>query len=200
MSVQTLNDLRTCFFLKYGISEEDYDEMFRAVKRAEHAFHAFVPTKVIRHIREAGNLLSYETISSSSKEEKSAIYHGIAFGVNVFLPCHTDSDFTLSITQVHVDNLDYSLTDPVVNYFCFPRLGVAIPLRPGDFVSFNAQEPHCVSSRCAADTDVYCMSYYVKTAVVGGNDNQRELNEKEKKCLSLCDIKIGKKVTKKRRN
>jgi hypothetical protein len=27
-------------------------------------------------------------------------------------------------------------------YFCFPTLGVAVPLRPGDYLRFNALIPH----------------------------------------------------------
>ena len=58
-------------------------------------------------------------------------FSGIAFGCNVFLQCHTDADFTMSIAQIHLKGRDkYELDDPVVVYFCFPTLDVAIPLCP----------------------------------------------------------------------
>ena len=50
-----------------------------------------------------------------------------------------DADFTMSITQVFLKGqLEYHLNDDVVAYFCFPTLGVAVPLRPGDYLIFNA--------------------------------------------------------------
>jgi len=41
---------------------------------------------------------------------------------------------------------------------------------------FDPLEPHCISSR-AVDMDIYCMSFYCKNALVGGNDNEREVAE-----------------------
>jgi hypothetical protein len=48
--------------------------------------------------------------SRSGKEDncKSArIFNGIGFGVNFFLRCHTDIDFTQSIVHVHTDSKLY---------------------------------------------------------------------------------------------
>ena len=70
--------------------------------------------------------------------------------------------------QVHVDSMEYGVDDKVVCYFCFPRLGVAVAMRPGDILVMNALEYHCVSSRCRKDEYVFCLSCYLKTAVVGG--------------------------------
>jgi hypothetical protein len=55
--------------------------------------------------------------------------------------------------------------------FCFPRVGVAIALQPGDFLLFNAQEPHSISLHCNKDENIYCISFYLKTQVVGLNNN-----------------------------
>jgi hypothetical protein len=55
----------------------------------------------------------------------------------------------MSIAQVHLKGKDkYELHDDVVVYFCFPTLGVAVPLRPGDFLLLNALIPHCILSWC----------------------------------------------------
>lgn len=40
-----------------------------------------------------------------------------------------------------------------------------------------------MSSRCRSDTDVFCVSYYLKTAIVGGNNNERILNKEEIECM-----------------
>ena len=45
----------------------------------------------------------------------------------------------------------------------FPTLGAAVPLRPGDFLLFNALIPHCISSRCKQSDEVMCLSMYFKT-------------------------------------
>ena len=124
---------------------------------------------------------------SEDKEcSETSIFNGIAFGVNVFLRSHIDNDFTFSVIQVHVD-ANYNLKYDVVCYFCFPRLGVAVPLKPGDFLLINALEYHCLSSRCTKNVDIFCDSSYLKTAVVGGNDNKRELSYSEFKCMLAFD-------------
>ena len=97
-------------------------------------------------------------------------YNGVCFGVNVYLRCHVDDDFTMSMVQVHMDQL-YQMNDHIVCYFCFPRIGVCVALRPGDFLLFNPQEPHCISSRCNEEDQLYCISSYLKTSVVGLNVN-----------------------------
>jgi len=78
----------------------------------------------------------------------------------------------MSISQVFLKGQNtYETDDDVVVYFCFPTLGAAVPLRPGDFLLFNALIPHCISSRCKQRDEVMCLSMYLKTACVGLNNN-----------------------------
>ena len=98
-------------------------------------------------------------------------FNGLGFGINVFLWCHTDLDFTLSIVQVNINNIDYCMDDKITCYFCFPRIGMAVALRPGDYLLFNVREPYCLSSRCCEDDQIYSISCYLTTSVVGLNDN-----------------------------
>jgi len=69
--------------------------------------------------------------------------------------------------------------DDIVVYFCFPTLGVAVPLRPGDYLLFNALIPHCVSSRCRHNDSIMCVSMYLKTAVIGMNNNALSLTKNQ---------------------
>ncbi len=47
------------------------------------------------------------------------------------------SFFTMSMAQIHLKGSEqYNVDDNVVVYFCFPMLGVAVQLRPGDFLLF----------------------------------------------------------------
>ena len=77
----------------------------------------------------------------------------------------------MSIVQAHIDNHDYANDDKIICYFAFPRIGAAVALRPGDFLLFNPHEPHSISSCCNREDDVYIISSYLKTAVVGLHDN-----------------------------
>ena len=79
----------------------------------------------------------------------------------------------MSMVQIHLKGKDkYEVDDDIVVYFCFPTLGVAVPLRPGDFLLFNALIPHGVSSRCRIDGNIFSIAMYLKTSVVGMNNNQ----------------------------
>ncbi len=173
--------------MEEGVDCKHWDEMIRAIKRGEHALEGYSGTDVIRRIHEASKLVDWEKPQSTSGKKNGNVFNGVAFGMNVYLRAHIDHDFTYSVIQAHVERPVYGVKDEVVCYFCFPKHGIAVPLRPGDFLLINALEYHCVSSRCRSDDDVFVLSCYLKTAVVGGNDNKRELNEKEMKSLQAYD-------------
>ncbi len=102
-------------------------------------------------------------------------YNGLGFGINVYLRSHIDRDFTMSIVQAHINNHDYQVNDRILCYFAFPRIGMAVALRPGDFLFFNPQEPHSISSCCKSEAKIFCISSYLKTGVVGLNDNSNPI-------------------------
>jgi hypothetical protein len=86
----------------------------------------------------------------------------------------------MSIAQEHLKGKDkYELHGNIVVYFCFPTLGVAVPLRRGDFLLFNALIPHCILSRCKQTNNIYCVSMYLKSAIVGMNNNLMPLTTKQ---------------------
>ncbi len=87
----------------------------------------------------------------------------------------------MSISQVFLKRKsEYHLNDNVVVYFCFPTLGVAVPLRSGDYLLFNMLIPYSISSRCKFDNEFMCVSMYLKTAIVGLNNNNLELTPAQK--------------------
>ena len=51
-----------------------------------------------------------------------------------------------------------------------------VALRAVDVIIFNAHEPHSIYSLCNNSDVVYCVSMYLKTAIVGLNDNLIELS------------------------
>ena len=156
------------------------------MRRAELCFEQIANHQVISHVYHARSLVPFKTMSGSK-------YYGeMAFGCNVFFWCHTDSDFTMSISQVFIKGRNsYEVDDEVVVYFCFPTLGVAVPLQPGDFLMFNVLIPHCISPQCNFNDNIMCVSMYLKTAAVGMNNNtisltnvQKGVATRYKSCLS----------------
>ena len=146
----------------------------------EYIFRSFGNIESVSVAEAGSRLINHPTIDGCR------IYSGLAFGTNTYLPVHTDKDFTSSIVMVInrnkcVDNEEESA------YFCFPRMAVAVPLRPGDVLIFDPREPHCLSSRCRSEDELVCLSLYLKSAVVGLNNNSRVLTKKEQRLADLYD-------------
>ena len=149
------------------------------VRNLEHLFESFVESEVLIMVKEARKLLNYQTLSGGGSV--CDIFGAFAFGRNVYLPSHRDKDFTYSIISVHVRDFIYDEADTrIVAYFGFPRLGVAIPLRPGDVLIISPLEPHSISSRCYESDELFCLSAYLKSSIVGLHDNKLELHPAEK--------------------
>jgi len=159
-----------------------WESLLWLMRRAEECFKTIADHQVISHIHHAKKAVPFKTFTSTNPKSSSAKFlGGIAFGTNVFLPCHTDEDFTMSIAQVFLEGkTSYDLNNDVIVYFCFPTLGIAIPLRPGDYLMFNPLIPHCISSRCKHEDDIICLTMYLKTAIVGLNDNSLPLTPSQK--------------------
>ena len=133
----------------------------------------------------AKQVVPFKTMSIPGSSQTSMLnYFGaLAFGCNMFLRCHTDSDYTMSMAQIHLKGKDvYKIDDDVVVYFCFPTLGVAVPLQPGDFLLFNALIPHCVSSRCRQDNDIFSIAMYLPLYYDGCNFEDRVVSSRVGHC------------------
>jgi ectoine hydroxylase-related dioxygenase (phytanoyl-CoA dioxygenase family) len=65
--------------------------------------------------------------------------------------------------------------DKILYYFCFPTMGIAIPLRKGDVILFNSKIPHALSTCVDPDYQAFCCSFYAKTMAGGGNKNLQVL-------------------------
>jgi hypothetical protein len=156
--------------------------LMKMMRCGEYAFEAISDHQVIINVHHAKRLIPFKTMKIPSCIDCTPLkyYGGIGFGCNVFLRCHTDSDFTMSITSVHVKGKDqYKVDNVPVVYFCFPTLGVAVPVQPGGFLIFNSLIPHCVSSRYKQSDDMYVVAVYLKSSVVELNKNQLLLDVKQ---------------------
>jgi hypothetical protein len=154
----------------------------KMMRCAEYAFEAISGHQVVSNVHHAKQLVPLKTMKIPSCNDYTPLkyYGSIGFVCNVFLRCHTDSDFTMSIASVHLKGKDqYKVDNDAVVYFCFPTLGDVVPLQPGDFLIFNSLIPHCVSSRCKQMDNVYIVAMYLKSSVVGSNNNQLPLDDKQ---------------------
>ena len=118
-------------------------------------------------------------------QKQASFFASVASAQNYCSPAHIDDDFFLCMLTIHTDRTEITNDMYVAQYFCFPEVGVAVALRPGDMLIFNPRHPHCVSLReiFYEKEDSYCTSFYLKTDIVAGNNNKEELSKHE---LCLC--------------
>jgi hypothetical protein len=182
------NEVMDCAPFMQSLPDHHWKALMKIMHRAEKCFERIMDHQVISHIRHAKRLVPYRTMTSASTNSPLKYFGGLAYGCNVFLPCHTDDDFTMSIVQIFLKNhTRCQMGDDIVTHFCFPTLGVAVPLRPGDFLMFNALIPHCISSRCKQSDHVIALTMYLKTAVVGMNNNDLDLTPAQTSLVSTTN-------------
>ena len=164
------------------------------VASIEHLFCAYVSNEEINIVTRAIELIEAPTMtmppSASNPQPKKAKFYGaMAVGVNVCLAIHTDRDFTMSAISVKCRS-NCQPKERILVYFAFPALGIAIPLRVGDVLFFNPNEPHCITSRVSETDSVYIVSLYLKSAVIGLNNNSIPLTVKQKSVLDFKNNKM----------
>ena len=146
-------------------------------RKVEESIREFIPSNVIQAMHESKELLKYDLMradSYSSLRNELDFFSSVAYGMNCFLSAHVDDDAFFSFITIQTWG-NYELDASPAAYFCFPKYGVAVPLRPGDHFLFNPLETHCMSSPVQEQNPCYTIAFYLKTANVGGNDNSLPL-------------------------
>jgi hypothetical protein len=141
-------------------------------KKMEEVFKAYADPGAVQVAKSVSGLIDHLTLVECE------YFMGLATGTNKYLQAHVDKDVITSMVMI-LKNQACEVEDDDVIYFGFPRLGVAVPLRPGDILLFNPVEPHALLSRCNIEDELVCMSLYYKTAVAGLNDNSKPLTKTE---------------------
>ena len=74
---------------------------------------------------------------------------------------------------------------PVMYYFIFTEIKVAVAIRPGDWLVFNPRTKHCCSKKTSFYKNIRASlcSFYLKSSAVGGNNNLNELESEETSVL-----------------
>jgi hypothetical protein len=178
------------------VNKEHSSHLMKVFSIIENLFDAWMDTGVIRLIRAALDLVNANTFTvqlpsqpgeDQPRYKSSRIYGAFASGINAYLNAHTDCDFIFGAVTIHMEE-EYTLGQRVVAYFLFPRLGIAVPLRPGDVLFFNPQEPHCISSRVDNNDKIYCVSLYLKSDNLGLNDNSKPLTKDQEYYLGKYEM------------
>jgi hypothetical protein len=178
----------TRFFAKYKQTEFVLKDM---AKKSEHLLYNELPSGYGTAIKEAKVVLDWKTLTERPKEhERTGIWAALASSVDYSAPQHTDVDFYISTFQCHnrnrmkkdagrvTDNNDssgYESDLPTAQYFVFAEFGLAFAFRPGDVFCFNPLYFHGCSAKTSAydDEHVFVNAFYLKSMVVGGNDNKQ---------------------------
>ncbi len=169
------------------MSEADWTNIVQTLVQVEKVMSSFIPTVELRRVNMAKQLLDYKTMTATNGGDvvlESKIFNAISYTKNAHLSCHTDMDFTQSVITCYKDGHACDIDDDIVAYFCFPRIGMAVAMRPGDILVFNPREHHSVSSRCTHEHDIYFTAMYLKSAVVSLNDNTIPLTSEQEMCYT----------------
>lgn len=161
-------------------------------RRMEMAASSVIPTSDLHMISQVKKCLAdFKTLSPGDEGFSSAI----SVSKNYMSSAHTDNDFFFStLTLRHAcssklfDGKDMNSAEnpPPAHHFIFPTLGIAVAVRPGDVLVFNPTVFHACSLKLNeyAGVDVFVSTIYLKTAVVGGNDNRKVLSTEQQQVFT----------------
>ena len=166
-------------------SRNTRNTLVKWANRLEKLSHTVLHSNMLRGLQAAFKLNDWNSLVSQNKH--GGTYVSLATSKNYRAPAHVDKDFFLSLHQANVyKDGPYELNDDIVQYMCFPGIGTAVGLRPGDLLIFNPGTYHCLSEKetMFKDVDVHVSTLYIKTAHVGKNDNRLPLSQNEQALLS----------------
>ena len=165
-----LRDLVLC-------DQETLTKYFRGV---EECFRKWVDSFIISQVNAALKQMN-PPLFTTPNGSCTSIYNAFACGINVYLNAHSDKDFTFCAVSIHTRQEYHLMGDKILAYFVFPTMGIAVPLRQGDQLLFDPDVPHMVSSQYNNEDEIYCVSLYLKSNVLGKNDNSLPLTLEEKR-------------------
>ena len=160
-------------------SQKDLEVYSRYIMAVEHCMMEWMSPAMMRVYSAIGRECGHCNLLLADGQV-SRIWPSMVVGRNVFLNVHDDNDYSVGIVTVIAEEEEGAgLSDDIICYFCFPTLGIAIPLRSGDLLLFNPRIPHCVSARVDGRKEAYCVSFYIGDMLVSGKDKERVVYERE---------------------
>ena len=167
--------------------ERDYNIMVKMVRTAEHCANKVLPSGLYESLEKTKELFEWECLkkkfNNKFNSKQTNLWSSIATSFDYTSAAHTDKDFFLSMLTVTTSQglIDggYTIDQPIAMCFVIPELGLYIGLRPGDQFIFNPLYYHCISTKDFGtyNKPVFVTSFYLKTAIVGQNNNDKEIKE-----------------------
>ena len=146
----------------------------------------YLPVPLMSLIKNMKQIVNDKISVTGEDDSYKSVWASLASSFNYVSPAHIDKDAFISCLMCsHVptskafnEKHQYTMKMPVACYFCFPEWGRYIALRPGDILFFNPLHYHCISERTNAfkDEKVFVTSFYLKTAQIGRNDNDIDID------------------------
>ena len=165
----------SCSSQRRGVSTHSWGKICSVMSQYEKIYKGYIPTDEISRIRRAKTMIGFPSAGEYSclptTSSRCSIFASLCFSVKSHSNVHVDNDMCQGLVVVHQPGISYEYCQEPLCYFCFPCLGVAVPLCPGDVIVFNPCEPHCLSSQVRPDNECYAVGMYLKTAIVGLNNN-----------------------------
>ena len=97
---------------------------------------------------------------------------------NIHANSHVDCDMCQGMMVVlHQPGVQYTYREEPLAYLCFPCLGCAVPLCPGNSIIFNPHNPRGLSSTIDPSVEIYSVGMYLKTSIAGMNDTSLPLTD-----------------------
>jgi hypothetical protein len=177
----------------HTLSAKDKARVIKLMTACHEVANGYIKSEELRGIQITKLLLQWSGMQGCGPK---SVLPSFSQALNTYLSLHTDDDFFYSIlttASAHAlrEDIDqYNENADVSNYFVFAEQGIAVALRPGDMLIFNPKYHHCLSSRTSAyeNKNVFSLSLYLKSAVVGKNDNTIPLKKAE---IELLDGMIN---------
>ncbi len=129
------------------------------VKHADLLHEQWIPSDKVKQDKMSMEVNGAPGFSISLVEYITKYHTTVALGLNVFLSMHVDSRDMLILSTCII--LDGEWMGRIIDYFCFPEQGLAIPMHSGKFIFFNPYVPHMVRSCCSNHDRLFCISLYV---------------------------------------
>ncbi len=177
--------------------ERDYNTVVKLARRSEHIAKPFLPHGVYNLMKQTKELCGWSGMRKVQDgkflDDETTLWPSAAITYDYASAAHNDQDFYFSLINVTtsegLDNSKYWLNQPIAQYFIFPQIGIAVALRPGDNLIFNPLYYHCASTKEVMHykNKVYLSSCYIKTAIVGKNDNRIPIANDPIEKYKLCN-------------
>ena len=159
------------------LTHQQWNTLYKYVNNLEGKAMSYMSPSILKGVDIARKFVPYPTFPSPDGKKESKLSASLAAGRDICLNCHTDDDSMYGIiSPIDCDTARFEFDSDICCYFAFPEFGFAVALRPGDVLVFNPRTNHCVSSRVNQSQHLWLTSLYLKSAVVGGNDNSVALD------------------------